>query len=152
MTHTFLPVFDWFHSQTRSTNRFYQEKECPGNRGPKLHSHVFARSRTPKRAKFGPWASLVHVRRAVRAGFRGFGHTKQEKKKTRGDLWALVACRGSRDCDCDRDCECDCDCDCVCACDCMTIQDPKWAVRTNDQTRNGQSDKVTRPEMGSQRK
>ena len=39
-----------------------------------------ARSRTPKCAKLGPGASLVHVRRALRAGFRGFEHQKNEKK------------------------------------------------------------------------
>ena len=38
------------------------KKTCSGDRGTKLLSRIFARSRTPKCAKLGPGASLVHVR------------------------------------------------------------------------------------------
>ena len=43
-----------------------------------------SRSCTQKSAKLGPGASLVHVRTALGAGFRGFGHPKNEKRAILG--------------------------------------------------------------------
>ena len=50
-------------------------------RGLKLQNRETSRSRTQKFAKKGHRASLVYVRTALGAGFRGFGHQKNEKTK-----------------------------------------------------------------------
>ena len=63
-----------------------------GNRGLKLYSREISRSRTQNCAMLGPGASLVHVRSALRAGFRGFGHQQNAcarlpARSSRSKVW-----------------------------------------------------------------
>ena len=73
---------------------------CSGNRANSIYNRIFARSRTPKRAKLVLGTSAVHVRSRLCSCFFGVGIQKNEKRAIlceKGAYCELVSSSSSLD-------------------------------------------------------
>ena len=76
------------------------EPSCSGHRANSIYNRIFARSRTPKRAKLVLGTSAVHVRSRLCSCFFGVGTQKNEKRAIlceKGAYCELVSSSSSLD-------------------------------------------------------